>query len=372
MTMCLSTNGQVIYRSAEPPSKLLVSTLDGVDVLERDGPDGEWSLTGHVLDDHHVSSLMIEPVNQWIFAGVHWGGLFRSKDDGATWEPCMNGITKEHVYSLAYVVTEDGPILYAGSEPVSIFRSFDLGDTWEEQPAIGEMPGHDKWNFPPPPHWAHTKSFEFDPRDPGVLYVGIEQGALMKSADGGVSWRELESFHREEDQWHKDIHRVVCKPGNPDELIMATGMGLYLSDDAGETWEHITDPKFVLGYPDQLILSPDDDNLVYASGAGFDPTVWRHSGHAAGTVLRSRDGGRSWEDASKGLPQDADSNIEAMNAAIYDGGMTLFAGNTDGEVYESADGAESWRRIVSGLKAVSKGNHSHIINVEYAEQAGQR
>ena len=366
MTVCLSTNGPSKYFSIRPPTKLLVATLDGIEVLERQGAELDWSLTGHVMDGRHISALMIEPTTGSIFASVHYGGLHRSNDDGVSWEPSMKGITKEHVYSLAHVVTNDGPVLYAGSEPVSIFRSFDLGESWEELPAIGQMPGNDKWTFPPPPHLAHAKCFEFDPRDPAIVYVGIEQGALMKSTDGGVSWRELENFHRETDAWHKDIHRVICKPGNPDQLIMATGMGLYLSGDAGETWEHLTNPDFVLGYPDQLILSPDDDNLVYASGAGFDPTVWRHSGHAAGTVLRSRDGGRSWEDASKGLPQDADSNIEAMNAVIYESGMTLFAGNTDGEVYASEDGAENWHRIASGLKPVSKGNHSHILHVEYA------
>lgn len=365
MTVCLSTNGSPVYFEDQPPTKLLVATKNGIDVLERARPGADWARTGQVMEGHHISAMMIEPETKSIFAGVHWGGLFRSTDDGATWSPRMNGITEEHVYSLSHVRTKDGLVLYAGTEPVGLFRSFDLGATWQELPALAKMPGKEKWTFPPPPHWAHTKCFEFDPRDPAVMYVGIEQGALMKSTDGGESWREVESFHREEDQWHKDIHRVLCRPSDPDKLLMATGMGLYSSDDAGESWEHLTSPGFVLGYPDQLIRMPDDEDIVIASGAGFDPTKWRDSRHAAGTVIRSRDGGRSWEDASQGLPQNADANLEAMNAVIHEGGMTLFTANTDGEVFTSEDGAHSWRQIASGLAPVSKGNHSNLLDVDY-------
>jgi len=356
MTICLSTNGMSVYELAGAPVKLLVSTTHGVRVLERDGAAAPWRITGHVLDGKHVSAMMIVP-GGGIFAAVHHGGLFHSADDGATWEQRTNGLTIEHVYSLGYRVRPEGTVLYAGTEPVSLFRSFDNGLHWEELPAIGEVPGHEKWTFPPPPHFAHTKNFMFDPRDPDIFYATVEQGALLKTADGGVTWRELGSFYRPDDAWYKDVHRVAAHPSNPDELYMATGIGLYRSDDAGESWARLTDPGFRIGYPDQILFPPGHDDLMLMSGSESDPTVWHTSHHAHGTVMRSRDRGASWEDASSGIVGDGRANIEAFNMAVYPGGVSLFAGNTDGEVYASDDRAGTWSLIAQGLKPISKGRH---------------
>ena len=73
--------------------------------------------------------------------------------------------------------------------------------------------------------------------------------------------------------------------------------------------------------------------------------------------MRSRDAGRTWEPASRGLPENMRANIEAMSVASYPGGFSLFAGNTDGEVFCSKDGAENWTLIASGLQPISKGGH---------------
>ena len=73
--------------------------------------------------------------------------------------------------------------------------------------------------------------------------------------------------------------------------------------------------------------------------------------------MRTRDAGKTWELADKGLPQKMRANIEAMTVVGYPGGFTLFAGNTDGEVFCSENGADSWTTIASGLKPISKGGH---------------
>ncbi len=365
-TACLSTNGPNVCRCADKPTRLLVATTNGISVLERGTAGADWHVSGLWLPGKHISALLIEPVNGGYFAGVHHGGLFYSPDEGGSWERRSNGLTIEHVYSLGSVAGRAGVTIYAGTEPVSLFRSQDYGKTWNELPAIGKVPGHDKWTFPPPPHIAHTKSFTFDPRDPDVFYATIEQGALLKTSDGGVNWRELGSFYRPDDVWYKDIHRLVFRPSNPDELFMATGMGLYHSRDAGETWERRTGLDFDIGYPDQLILDPHDDGVMLMSGARHDPSTWRQSHQAQGTVLRTRDGGRTWEPANHGLPKDARANIEALNAVVYPGGYSLFAGNTDGEVFCSENGGDSWTHIAGGLTPISKGGHFRNLQVATA------
>jgi photosystem II stability/assembly factor-like uncharacterized protein len=142
---------------------------------------------------------------------------------------------------------------------------------------------------------------------------------------------------------------------------MTTGMGLYRSLDAGETWTLVIDNNFRIGYPDHLIVSPRDGDTLFMAGAGENPGTWRASRSAAGTIMRSRDRGISWSDASNGLSAERRANIEAMSLAAYPGGFTLFVGDTDGAIYASDDEAQSWTRIAGGLAPVSKGNHYRAL-----------
>lgn len=357
MTACLAPNGQNVFRGGEPCTRLLVGTLRGLRILERQGPGSSWSAAGEKLERMHISSMMFEPKHRGLFAGVHDGGVQFSSDGGQTWESRSRGITVEHLFTLGYSEPPFGIVLYAGTEPAALFKSHDYGQSWQELPALRGVPDIDKWCFPAPPHLGHTKTLAFDPRDQNVIYAGIEQGALLKSVDAGVSWRELAGFSKPDDAVYKDVHQVVLRPSHPDEIFMTGGMGLYHSTDAGETWEHVTKRDFRLGYPDQIVFSPLDDRVIFMSGSSRNPGSWRQSHHADSTIMRSRDAGKTWELANNGLPENMRANIEAMSVYAWTKGYALFAGNTDGDVFCSEDEGESWTRIAEGLAPVSKGGH---------------
>jgi photosystem II stability/assembly factor-like uncharacterized protein len=357
MVACLSPNGQNLNSGKDEPTRLLVATLRGVNLLERPHPGAEWTDRGRTLDGHHCSSLMIEPRRGGVFAGMHSGGLYFSPDGGETWESRMRGITIKHVFSLGYAHDRDAAVLYAGTEPASMFRSDDYGESWIELPGIKETAGREKWSFPSPPHFAHVKTMTVDPRDPKVIYAGVEQGDLLKTIDGGATWRVLDDYSKPSDWTYRDIHLVVVHPANSAELYMTTGMGLYRSLDAGETWTLEVDNSFCIGYPDHLIVSPRDGNTMFMAGAGENPGVWQKSHRAETTIVRTHDRGRTWTDTSKGLPQDRRANVEAMCIAAHSGGFTLFAGTTDGDVFASENEADSWTLIGRALAPITKGNH---------------
>ena len=108
------------------------------------------------------------------------------------------------------------------------------------------------------------------------------------------------------------------------------------------------------------MVAPDDARIIYMSGAGRDPTTWRHSHYADATVLRSGDGGRTWAPADHGLPASRRANIEAMSMVSHPGGFTLFVGNTDGEVFTSEDGGQSWTAIAR-VSPISKLHHFRLV-----------
>ena len=70
-------------------------------------------------------------------------------------------MTSKDVYSLAAIEQNGGVMLYAGTQPASLFRSRDLGRNWVELPALRQVPSAKHWTFPAPPHLAHTKMMVF-------------------------------------------------------------------------------------------------------------------------------------------------------------------------------------------------------------------
>ena len=77
--------------------------------------------------------------------------------------------------------------------PVCILATRFHRETWAELPAIRSNET-EHWLFPTPPRYAHLKHVDSHPAEPKKLYASIEQGALLRSTDGGESWAEVESF----------------------------------------------------------------------------------------------------------------------------------------------------------------------------------
>jgi photosystem II stability/assembly factor-like uncharacterized protein len=363
VTICLSPNGLNRYTLDAAPTRLLVATAEGAVTLARAAESDAWHHIDTTLTGRHVSSLTTVPGHpRTIFAGTHNDGIHVSDDGGAHWQSCSDGLTARNVFSLAAAPQRDGLAIYAGTEPAALFRSRDLGQSWHAMPALAQMAGHEKWNFPAPPHIAHTKSLTVDPHDPDTLYAAIEQGAFLKSTDGGESWHEFDDYYRATDRTYRDIHQIIPVPSKPRELFMTTGLGLFHSDDSGVHWERLTDESFRIAYPDHLVVSPDDDKLLIMSGAAIAPTWWAERGAANGAIRRSRDGGRTWEAPRQGAPETMRGNFEAMMLASHPGGFSVFAGTTAGEVYASDDGGENWTVIAEGLPALSKSRHYRLAH----------
>jgi len=277
------------------------------------------------------------------------------------------GIALENIYSLNAAQTGAGVRIYAGTEPAHIYVSVDVGETWRELPSLRALPGVDEWTFPAPPHVAHLKGFAVDPLSPSTVYAGVEVGGLFKSLDGGEHWRKLKGFDA---AWDGDFHRLAIRPGQSDDLYLSGGSGVWHSGDAGEQWEHLTDREMRIGYPDGLIVHPDQQNLVFIAGAAGNPGSWRRNGTADAGIGRSRDGGQTWDILSTGLPDHIQGNIEAMSMNLWAGGFSLFATGIDGDVFSSDDEGDTWAIIARGLPPVSKGTAGRSRRAAAATEQG--
>jgi len=152
-TTYLSPNGQDMTWGDGPATRILVATVEGVATLSRETPDAAWRLTDRSLTHCHVGSMVFEPVSGKLFAGAHLdGGLWVSDDgEGVSWRQLTNGIDRPHIYSLATRQIGDKVTIFAGTQPAALYRSDDFGETWTELTGLRDIPGTEKWTFPPPP-----------------------------------------------------------------------------------------------------------------------------------------------------------------------------------------------------------------------------
>jgi photosystem II stability/assembly factor-like uncharacterized protein len=353
MTLTLSHGGPTIYANERASDEVLVGTQQGIVRLRNE--DGAWRRDGDMLTDLHISAILLEPTSGRIFAGAYEGSLHMSKDGGATWQRCDNGLAHHDVYSLASRTLEDGSVvLYCGTEPAHLFESRDLGETWTELSSIRTAGSTEHWTFPAPPHVAHLKHITFDPRDNNVIYASIEQGGLLKSRDGGASWRDMDGVD-------DDVHRVVLSPQRPDRLYITGGDGMYVSEDGGETFAHWhTQQADFGGYPDQLVFRPSNVDEMYIASAESNPGMWFTSHNAGSRFSRSLDGGKSWTALQGGLPDKLQSSIEAMLIEEWDGGFRLIAASTAGEIWVGENG-ETWTCVADDLAPISKAGHYRML-----------
>jgi photosystem II stability/assembly factor-like uncharacterized protein len=359
MRVLMSIGGPTVFETDTPATEILVGTATGIVWLRRSGPREFWREHRRALAGSHISNLVEDPATGRLFAGTHGDGIHASDDGGHTWQRKDRGLSQANIYAMSTVRAADGVRVYAGTEPAHLFVSRDSGETWQELASLRSVPTVEKWMFPAPPGIAHVKHITFDPRSADTVYASIEVGGLLKSTDGGRSWRQLSGFF-------EDVHRVVVTAARPDGLFMGNGIGTYRSANAGETWEQLTDRSARIGYPDQVIMHPRDPDTVFMAGAICGPGDWRKTKTADARIARSRDGGKHWEYLEGGLPSHIHGNIEGFALNLWPGGGALYAGTTDGDVFMSEDEGDSWSTIAQRIGAVSKGGHHVMLPLDEA------
>jgi len=357
MLALLSCNGGVVTQGDGVATRLLVATLHGIRSFERAALADPWRPADVALPDFHVSTLLHDRQSGVTLAGCHYdGGLWRSTDAGRTWQPSNEGLQSRHIYTMELQRRPEGTALWLGTEPPMLYRSDDLGQSWQARPGMLKVANTDKWTFPPPPHIAHVKNIAFHPARPDSIFICIEQGALLRSDDAGETWSEVTGYASSEDFFYNDNHRVIFKPSDPEDFVMNSGEGLYRSTHG--TWRHLCDRSARIGYPDAMFRDPYDERALIMAGPQHAPREWREQDKpmANPTVLRSPDEGETWIELASGLPR-ITGNIEAMGLHDFGGGFSLYAGTATGEVYHSDDRGEHWSLLAENLPPISKGGH---------------
>jgi photosystem II stability/assembly factor-like uncharacterized protein len=145
---------------------------------------------------------------------------------------------------------------------------------------------------------------------------------------------------------------LTLAPGKPARLYQQNHCGMYRSDDGGRSWQSIeAGLPSSFGFP--AIAHPRDPETLFLVPLNGDQ-AGRFMPEAAAAVWRTRDGGASWQDLRRGLPQQK-AYLTVLRQALATDRMApagLYFGTNTGELFASPDEGDSWSMIAHHLPPI--------------------
>jgi len=372
------------------PTRVLIGTTKGAFILNSDETGAVQSLQGPLCDGWPINHMIGDPEtgDLWAAGGGEWqgAGVWRSRDGGDTWtlSKLANGQADEWLAASPELAEQlgmtpappapfsgevvnlwslgrTGETLYAGAKPAALFASQDRGETWNRVQGLSDHPSSDGWEPGAAGLTLHT--ILSDPGDPAKLWIGISAAGVFASEDGGATWdrrNRLSNAVPPDTHSHPAapcgnqtglcVHNLALSPG--DRLYQQNHHGTYRSRDGGRTWDDITAGlPSTFGFP--VAVHPEDPDTLWVLPLNGD-SAGRFPPDASAAIWRSSDGGDTWARCGNGLPQqDCFFTVlrQGMVADPANPGAVYFGTNT-GSVFATKDSGDSWREIARHLPAI--------------------
>lgn len=257
-------------------------------------------------------------------------GVYKSTNAGETWTPVgltnVGNIGGVRIHptnpNVALVAAIGNP--FKPTPDRGVYRTTDGGRTWQKTLFVSDSTGAVDVEFHPADANIVYASMWRAERKPWTIISGAREGGVYKSADGGATWKKLGGGLPNELFGKSNIGVSPAQPNGVWVVLEAKpGSGLYRSDDAGETFQLVsnyapmlTRPFYYMG----VTVHPKDANTIWTYSEGY---------------FKSTDGGKTWR--SQRVPH-GDSHDLWINPTAPD----IMVQSNDGGANVTLDGGRSW------------------------------
>jgi len=185
--------------------------------------------------------------------------VWRTKDDANSWQPVSKTLDGS-VISAIEIAAADRKQIYVGTENGGIFRSRDGGATWSANISSSMLPGHT------------ITRIESHPNDARLLYVAVANfghAHVFRSKDGGDTWEDIDRG-----QLPDVPHHVVMIRGDELTKVYAgNDAGVFVLDTTTGGWSNLTN-----NLPNAMVIDlvyQEKEKTLFA--ATYGRSIWRLS-----------------------------------------------------------------------------------------------
>ncbi len=204
-----------------------------------------WEKVLYVDQNTGCSDIVMHPENADVLYAGMWevqrypdffesggpgSGLYRSVDGGENWERLESGLPETELGRISVTVAPSNPdwvYSVVESEKTALYRSENGGDDWkrlDDSMTVGMRP-------------FYFGELKIDPTDHLRVY---KPGFMLGiSIDGGESFSSLFGGMAGGSNFHPDLHAIWINPDNPEQVIIGTDGGVYISEDKARRWRHV-------------------------------------------------------------------------------------------------------------------------------------
>ena len=290
-----------------------------------------------------------------LYLGTDEGVVTLKSEDGQSWKAEHHGLKDWSVPEVAVSPSTPNRV-FAGTRGDGVWLSEDFGATWKK-PGYGKRgPGK-------------VRCLTIDPIDSNTLYAGTEPIDVFISRDAAKSWNRLDSV------WNipwvetvvypvaavePHVRDITIDPKNPKTMYVALQVGYMLkTTDGGASWELLN--KELDADVHTIVLHPQETQKIYIATGGHDA----RKGVAKGRALySSEDGGKSWQPMAAEFREEYSiplaihpKKTNVLYSAVANGQPGQWRGRPSGAealVIQSTDGGKSWKKLDNELSRANQ------------------
>lgn len=352
----------------------------GVNYVARDPNTGRlWALLGHghwgaklSISDDHGATWRDNPTQVKFPDGARYIGQDMFEDAASEFGVGFKTNVRKATLQKLWVIGFGGNgSIWIGTIPGGLFESRDNGASFELNRPLwnhesrggdlfaGDGSGETKWFGTPASEGGEfapgIHSIAVDPRNPGRVLIAVSTAGVIETRDGGATWRSrnkgmtMEHNPNPEAEWGHDSHLIELCQSAPEHVWQQNHVGVFYSDDGAQTWRKVSAPSSGVHFGFPVSVDARNGRVAWVVPGRSDAQRMALDGGLF--VARTDDGGASWRQLRKGLPQECAHDIVYRHALDNREDSVAF-GSTTGNLYVSDDRGETWATVSNNLPPI--------------------